>query len=171
MIEEKIVISDTNILFDLMSVGLLDILFELPCEILTSDFVIDEIKQPEQRKLINGYVDSAKLRVRQFDFDEILLLNSMSEQSGSNVSMADCSVWYCAKIYNGRLLTGDAKLKRVASKDNVHVSGIIYIIENFIEYGYMDCYVGAEKLERLLDVNKRLPSSEFEKRIKEWRQR
>lgn len=44
MILERIVISDTNILFDLMAIELLDSFFRMPWEVLTTDFVMDEIK-------------------------------------------------------------------------------------------------------------------------------
>lgn len=43
MIEEKIVVSDTNIFFDLLSVDLLDAFFRLPCEIATTN-VKNELK-------------------------------------------------------------------------------------------------------------------------------
>ena len=49
MIAECLVISDTNIFLDLMSVSLLEKFFQLPCDIETTDFVIDEIVQPKQR--------------------------------------------------------------------------------------------------------------------------
>lgn len=43
MIEERIVISDANVVFDLLSVQLLEAFFALPCEICTIDLVISEI--------------------------------------------------------------------------------------------------------------------------------
>ena len=46
MIEERIVVSDSNIFFDLLSVDLLNDFFLLPCEITTTDFVISEIIRP-----------------------------------------------------------------------------------------------------------------------------
>ena len=51
MITEKIVISDTNILLDLLSQNMLDAFFSLPCGICTTDLVIDEIVQPAQQKM------------------------------------------------------------------------------------------------------------------------
>ena len=52
MIEERIVISDANVIIDLLSVSLLEAFFALPCEISTTDFVISEITRPEQQKII-----------------------------------------------------------------------------------------------------------------------
>ncbi len=56
----------------------------------------------------------------------------------NNASFTDCSVWYYAKKTNGRLLTGDNKLRKSAEKDNVKVSGILYVFDNLIEYGIID---------------------------------
>lgn len=46
--DETIVVSDTNIFFDLISVDLLNDFFQLPCKIVTTDFVVNEIEQPNQ---------------------------------------------------------------------------------------------------------------------------
>ena len=53
MIQEKLVISDTNILLDLISVDMLEDFFSLPCDFSTTDFVISEIIQPALKQLKN----------------------------------------------------------------------------------------------------------------------
>lgn len=169
MIEEKIVVSDTNIFFDLLSVDLLDAFFRLPCEIATTDFVMSEIQRPEQLKKVNTFVHSKKLEIAKFDFTELSEVNSIFENNDNNASFTDCSVWYYAKKTNGRLLTGDAKLKKSAAEDSVKVSGILYIFDNLVEYGIIDKIVCTKKLEDLLQKNARLPKVECEKRIEEWK--
>ncbi len=42
---ETVVVSDTNIFIDLISVDLLDEFFRLPFEIHTTDFIIHELKE------------------------------------------------------------------------------------------------------------------------------
>ena len=71
MITEKIVISDTNILLDLLSLNMLDDFFSLPCDISTTDFVIDEIVQQAQQKIIDSFIKSKKLDVVQFNPSEL----------------------------------------------------------------------------------------------------
>lgn len=71
MIEERIVVSDSNIFFDLLSVDLLNDFFLLPCEITTTDFVISEIIRPEQLDKLQSFIDSKKLDVINFINDEI----------------------------------------------------------------------------------------------------
>ena len=138
MIEERIIISDSNIFFDLLSIDLLEDFFKLPCEVATTDFVINEIIQDWQLKKIEEFIKSKQLYVRKFDADELFEIAEIHNINDNNTSITDCSVWYYAKKTNGRLLTGDAKLRKSAIKDNVKVSGFLFILDNLIEYGILD---------------------------------
>lgn len=169
MMDETIVVSDTNIFFDLLSVNLLDDFFRLPCKIATTDFVINEIEQPAQLKKIQDFIDSKKLDVAAFESDEVNIITELHNNRNNNVSLVDCSVWYYAKKNNCRLLTGDGKLRKSAEKDNVKVSGILYIFDNLLEYEILGKTSCAKKLEQLMQLNMRLPKNECEKRIKRWR--
>lgn len=168
MIEEKLVVSDSNIFFDLQSVELLKEFFLLPCEIATTDFVISEISRPEQMNKIQAFIDSKKLDVVSFDNKEISNIFAIHQTNDNNASITDCSVWYLAKKTDSRLLTGDGKLRKSATEDNVKVSGILYIFDNFVEYGILEKSACAKKLEELTQINNRLPKGECEKRITEW---
>lgn len=171
MIEERIVISDANVIFDLLSVQLLEAFFALPCEICTTDLVISEIERPEQQQIIQKFIKLKKLGVATFEFDEfseILLLQSTSK---NNTSIEDCSVLYYAQKVDGRLLTGDGKLRSAAGKDNVKVSGILYLFDNFVEYGLLSASEAAENLKALMTINMRLPKAECETRIAKWRKK
>lgn len=169
MIKEKLVISDTNILLDLISVDMLEVFFSMPCDFSTTDFVISEIVQPAQIKAIKKFTKSKKLDVVSFGFEEISEINDIHTNNTNNASIADCSVWYYAKKTGGRLLTGDGKLRKSAEADNVKVSGILYIFDNLVEYGILEKADAANLLEKLMQINMRLPKSECEKRILKWR--
>lgn len=169
MIDETIVVSDTNIFLDLLSVDVLGEFFLLPCKISTTDFIISEIERPDQLGKLQAFIDSKKLDVATFESDEINTITELYKNRDNNVSLADCSVWYYAKKNNCRLLTGDGKLRKSAEADNVKVSGILYILDNLIEYGILSKANCANKLANLMNLNMRLPKSECEKRIKQWR--
>ena len=169
MITEKIVISDTNILLDLLSQNILEDFFSLPCEICTTDFVIDEIVRPAQQKIIDSFVKSRKLEVVQFSPSEFSNITNLFVMNPNNASLTDCSVWYYAKQTNGRLLTGDGKLRKAAENDNIKVSGILYVFDNLIEYGILSEKDAADLLENLIKINLRLPKDECQKRILKWR--
>ena len=169
MITERIVISDTNIILDLLFLNMLDDFFSLPCDICTTDLVIDEIVQPAQQKIIDSFVKSRKLEVVQFSPSEFSNITNLFVMNPNNASLTDCSVWYYAKQTNGRLLTGDGKLRKAAENDNVKVSGILYVFDNLIEYEILSRNKAADLLENLIKVNMRLPKDECEKRILSWR--
>lgn len=169
MIEERIVISDANIIFDLLSVSLLEAFFALPCEISTTDLVISEITRPEQLKIVQKFIKSKKLDVVSFNAVDFSQVISLHTNCTNNASIADCSVWYYAKKVDGRLLTGDGKLRSAAQKDGVKVSGVLYLFDNFIEYNILSPQEAAENLESLMNLNMRLPQGECESRIKFWR--
>lgn len=118
MIDEVVVVSDSNIFFDLFSSGLLNEFFRLPCKIATTDFVIDEIMNPDQKRSINLFIRTKELHVKNFGPLELLDIAYIFEKNCNNASITDCSVWYYAKKTNGRLLTGDAKFLRWTEKDS-----------------------------------------------------
>lgn len=169
MIEEKLIVSDTNIFIDLITINVLDKLFLLPCDIFTTDFVVNEIKWPLQRAEIDKHIITKELKTVSFGFDELVKISGLL--SNGSTSMTDCSVWYLAKKTGGRLLTGDGKLKRTAENDSVKVSGILYIFDNLVEYNIVDKASAATLLQQLMTVNSRLPKQEFEKRIEAWKKK
>lgn len=167
MIEEGIVVSDTNIFLDLLSVDLIEQFFSLPCKIHTTDFVINEITRPEDAKIIQTL---DKLNVVTLEFEELSEIGNMKNGCNTNASITDCSVWYYAKKTSSRLLTGDNKLRRVAEKDSVKVAGILFVFDNLVDYKIISKTEAANALEQLIKINCRLPKGECERRIDKWRQ-
>lgn len=56
---DKLVISDTNIFIDLLTMNLLSEVFMLPCEIHTIDMVLLEIEKIDQKEKIMSFVEIA----------------------------------------------------------------------------------------------------------------
>ena len=166
MITEKLIISDTNIWLDLISVNLLDAFFSLPCSFATTSFVMSEIIQPEQKKMLQLFIASHKLKVVTFELDELEKINAIT--NNTKISIPDRSVWYYAKNTRGRLLTGDAELRQAAEKDTVKVSGILYVFDSLVEYGILEKTMATKSLEKLMGINLRLPRTECQKRISAW---
>ena len=69
----KLLITDTNVLFDLLSINALPEFFGMEFEICTTVFVIDEIKRAEQFKKIDVFIRANKLTVYEFTLCMILL--------------------------------------------------------------------------------------------------
>ena len=164
-----IVVSDTNIFIDLISAGLMESACELPIRIHTVDYVMNEITDDGQKALIGRLADAGKIVVKQFDSKEFLHIIEIYSSRSNNVSVTDCSVWYYAKLNGFRLLTGDGKLRNSAIADGVQVSGILFLTDMLVEQKIICEKDMAEKLEKILSVNSRLPKRIIDERIARYR--
>lgn len=106
-----IVVSDTNIFIDLISVGLMEASCRLPIKIHTVDYVMNEITDDIQKEVINKLADEGKITVKHFSPEEFMHIIEIYSSRSNNVSVTDCSVWYYAKQNSFRLLTGEQQTK------------------------------------------------------------
>ena len=168
---EKIVVSDTNIFIDLISVNLLDGFFSLPWEIHTTDMIMKELKDSNQKAVVDAFRQLGNLKIKGFDGNEMLELMRMRKRASesSNASIQDCSVWKLAKNLNCSLLTGDNRLRKVVQKDNIEVHGILYLFDKMLEHQVINHETAITKLQSLFNINSRLPKDEIDKRIELWK--
>lgn len=168
---ETIVVSDTNILIDLVDIDLLEQFLLLPFGVHTTDIVIAEITVEEQKAAVLSVVEKASIKVKTYTPDEMLRLFSFisSKQQTYDLHPADFSVWQYSSENGYTLLTGDGNLRKAASADGVEVHGTIYIIDKMVEHQILAPTLAADKLELLYSINSRLPKSEIDLRIKLWR--
>lgn len=164
-----IVVNDTNIFIDLMSVNLLDDFFRLPIDIHTTDFVINELTDISQQDKVKFFIKEQKLTIKSHSENEVMEIAEFQNNCENNVSIADCSVWLYAQKNNYILLTGDAKLRKSAIKSGIEVCGILKIFDMLVEdYQIISKQHGANMLNMLFKINNRLPSREIEKRLNKW---
>ncbi len=164
----EIIVSDTNIFIDLHSIGLLSALCDLPYDVRTVDFVINEIKDPAQSESLAALVTEGKIKVKNFNIEELTEIIEEHSTIPGNISIPDCSVCYYAKKHSATLLTGDRQLRKYAEVNNVSVRGVLFIFDELVNKGVIAAEIAAQKLRELTNVNVRLPKSEIEKRIKKW---
>lgn len=167
-----IVVNDTNVFIDLLSIQMLDRFFMLPWEIHTTDFVMFELSKGNQKENVELYQQNGQLHVASFEGNEMTDIANLYQKNSkkSNVSFTDCSVWYYAKVHNYVLLTGDRKLKSVVARDNIEVHGVLYIFDSLVEERLVSFSEAVIKLKELYKINQRLPKEEIEKRIKVWKE-
>ncbi len=168
---EKLVVSDTNIFIDLISIDLLDGFFSLPWEIHTTDMIMKELKDSNQKIKVDTFRQQGFLKVKGFDGKEMLELLRMRNQAqkSSNASIQDCSVWKLAKNLGCPLLTGDNRLRKVVQGDDVEVHGILYVLDKMLEHQVINHETAISKLQGLFSVNSRLPKDEIDKRLELWK--
>lgn len=164
-----IVINDTNIFLDLYSVDLLEAFFQLPVHVHTVDFVVDEIKQPAQRRVIQQLIGKGMLKVIGYSSENLANLYQFNLECGGNLTLTDSTViYYALSLPKCRLLTGDRQLRNRAEDRGITVSGILYVFDQLVEHGLIQPSLAALKLKVLFDINPRLPKREIEYRIDEW---
>ncbi len=166
----NIAINDTNILIDLIKIGLIDEFFLLDFTFLTTDFIIAEFEIVEQRDVINEFISQRKLTVCSFSYNELLDIQTINNKSSNKLSFEDCSVWYLAKKKNATLLTGDNLLRKKATADGVTVGGILFVMDCLVESKIITKKLASEKLTQLMLLNPRLPKKECKKCLNLWRE-
>ena len=165
-----IVINDTNIFLDLYDVGLLDRFFQLPVQVHTVDFVVNEIKQPTQQGVMQDLISRGMLIVKGYSSESLANLYQFKDECGGNLTLADSTIIYYAQSIAGcRILTGDHQLRNRAEKRGITVSGILYVFDLLVEHKLIPQSVAAQKLENLFKINTRLPKQEIEIRIERWK--
>lgn len=164
----EIIVNDTNIFIDLHSIGLLSALCELPYDVRTVDFVVNEITDKAQAESLASLVGEGKIKIESFNIDELAEIIEEHSAVSGNLSVPDCSVCYYARKHSATLLTGDRQLRRYAEGNNVTVRGILFIFDELVAYNIIGAGIAAQKLRELTNINVRLPKSEITKRIKNW---
>ncbi len=160
----RLIITDTNVLFDLIKIGALPEFFSLDLEICTTVFVIEEIKPPDQKDMVEAFIRAKKLTVFDFsgdDIEEVLNFNACHALK----RLTDKSVlWKCHQL-GCPMLTGDRKMKETAEEIGIEVHGSIWIIDELLKNDLITPEKAISLLEQLMFTNSRLPKNEIERRI------
>lgn len=158
---KKIVLNDTNIIIDLMSVDIFDSLFHLPWEAHITDMVRRELKREQQFELAEKAIERGCLLVDIFTGEEVEEINERYEriQERTNLSPCDCSVWYASEKRGYTVLTGDKKLRNVIEECGIEVHGILYVIEEMQNANLLSPLDVVDILDRLQNSKSRLPQN------------
>lgn len=167
-----IIVKDTNIIIDLINIGLEGFCRLLEVEFHTTLHVIREIKEPSQRQKLTSMVLEGKLIVDEFtpiEYERLLdMLGTYSEVN--NLSDADWSVIILAERYKCRLLTSDRRLKRQAESYGLKVNGLLWIVDALVEKGIIKGQDMIPYLERYRDTNERAPQNEIKRLMEKYKE-
>jgi predicted nucleic acid-binding protein len=158
----NLIITDTNVFFDIMGIGALPEFFALDLEIYTTDFVIQEILGSDQREQIESFIRAKSLNVFKFTGDELDEINNFQTRRFFN-GITDKTVLWKSYQLKCALLTGDKKLRSEAEDLNIEVHGSIWVIEELVEKQIITKIKGTGLLETLKLINSSLPHDEIDK--------
>lgn len=164
----KLIVTDTNVFFDMMSIEVLPDFFGLDYEICTTDFVVNEIIRIDQAEQIQNFIRSKQLTVYKLTSDEIEeVVNLKTKRNLRRIT--DKSVLWKALQLKCRLVTGDKNLRSEAEEQGLEVNGSLWVIKTLVETKIIAPTFAAELLEKLKTVNDSLPKEEIEKMIKKYK--
>lgn len=164
-----IIINDANILIDIAKLDMVELFSKLNFSLYTTDFVINEIENPDQLKTIERLCNNKKMEIITTTSERLFYIYDIYNNQTKGLSVADCSVWYYSKQMNAILCTGDGNLRKQAKKDNIEVRGILYIFDELLRQDIISYHYATEKLEKLRKSNVRLPTEEIKKRLFLWK--
>ena len=165
-VNEKIVVKDACVLFDLIDLGLVAAFFQLDLIVFTTPQVLSEIVDPLQMAEVDLYIVNGKLMIESSG-----LLETIVEISDTHpgLSFTDSSVLELALRINGVVLSSDKSLRNVATRQNLQVRGVLWIIEELYNHNIITLDFAVTKLQEYPRVNDRAPVKETGARINKLR--
>jgi len=152
----KLIVTDTNVFFDIIKIGALPEFFSLDYDICTTDFVLKEILVSDQSEQIESFIRAKSMTIFVLSADEIVIVSNFKTKRVFK-GITDKSVLWKAVELSCPLLTGDKKLRSEAEDMGIEVHGSIWVIETLIENNLIRKSIGIEFLESLKEVNESLP--------------
>ena len=128
---KPMVVNDASCLIDLRKGGLLSVLCRLPYRII----VPLPIRNPELLDFSDEHwrvLDSSGMVTYDLTADEVTAAFAAKARNPA-LSANDCFCLVTAQINNAVLLTGDARLARIARKDGLRVHGVLWVIDQLKE--------------------------------------
>jgi hypothetical protein len=163
-LDSTIAITDANIFIDLIESDVIAYLFQIDYEIHTTLEVYNQLNTG-QLLILEKHKQS--LKIIQFTSDDLEAINQLQFPAG--LEFADRSVFYYAMQLDGFVLSGDGKLRNHCKKHCLVVKGTIWVFDQIFIKNLMLPSDLAKKLEKLLEINSRLPIKECRDRINEWK--
>jgi rRNA-processing protein FCF1 len=164
----KLIITDTNVFFDIINIQALPEFFSMDYEICTTDFVLKEILFSSQKNQIEPFMRARKLTVYSFTSEELEEINTMRTKRNLRVLTDKTVLWKSLQL-KCPVLTGDMKLRKEAEDFGIPVYESIWVIETLIKTGKITKHTGINCLERLKETNEILPHDQIDSLIRKYK--
>lgn len=150
----KLAVTDSNIFIDLFYLKSVSFLFEIGYEIITTDDIIEEIRDQHAAELTR-FIHSGLLTVETVRKEDREVLLKMREYK--RLSEYDLTVLWVAEKNEAMVLSGDTLIRKSCQTKNIEVHGILWCLNQFTEYHLIEKSKACDLLHRLMKFNKRLP--------------
>lgn len=163
---KRVAIQDANILIDLVKTGLFDFCLALEYQFTTTDIILEELRD-DQVALIQPHIHAEKFTVISISDQELVEIALMSQED-AKVSEQDWSGLYFALQKGAILVSGDGRMRKIAKEKSIEYHGIFWLMDQLVDTSVLSGAQASEFMQKLISVNKRLPSNECSERIKKW---
>jgi len=166
-VSNKLLISDANILIDMIAGGLLDDIFRLDYEFGLPDVLFEY-------ELRENHADLPQKGLQVLVLEEAAVEDTgklYARHRSSGVSINDCMALALARQEACPLLTGDAALRQVSILEDVEVRGTLWLMGEMMEANVVAVDRAAAAYEVMRADGSRLPWNEVNAQIKEFRKR
>lgn len=155
-----LLISDANIIIDLEAGDIMAALFQLPYQFAMPDVLFaEEIEEGSPHLVDMG------LQLMVVSGDSVDYAIALGEQWGDEPGLNDRLALALAKQESCPLLTGDANLRMLATREDAEVRGTLWIFSELIEFGFLTNSQALSALGKMKERGRRLPWKEAEKAI------
>jgi predicted nucleic acid-binding protein len=163
MPEGKRCIIDASILLDFIAGNIVDTLFSLPFEFITSDIVADEVS----RSYSHDALGDIGLQIVELKEEEVLEIAEL-QIAHIELSPKDISVYILAREHRALLISGDGPLRTMADDQRIEYHGTLWLLDELLTRELLPKSDAIKALQAMLDKKRWLPRSECEKLIKKW---
>ena len=158
--KKEIVIKDACILFDLVDLNLLEDFFQLEVSAFTTPQVIGEITNESQWGEVSKFINNRKLQI---DSDGGFEAIAEIFDEYTALSIPDSSVLELAIRKDAIIFSSDGSLRKISVAKNLTVRGVIWIVEELYNKGFLSKEVAIQKLNFYETINQRAPIKEIKK--------
>lgn len=161
----RIAVTDANIFIDILYLDMHHHLVSLDLEIVTTQFVIDELDD-DQIGNLGELISNGKLVIYPFTEDDLSEFSSYSIKR--SLSTADHSVIFIAQKVNAMVISGDSVVRSTCEQLEIEVHGILWLFDECISCNQLTMKQAHAKLTDLMTFNKWLPKKECNARLARW---
>jgi len=166
-VSKKLLISDANIIIDMVAGELVEAMFSLPYEFGTPDILYVEELEEQHSDMIDAGLQLYELSPAYID----RTIEYLQLDIARRVSANDCMALALAQQEQCCLLTGDARLRQLATTQGVTVRGTLWLVEAMLSEGQISVCEAQIAYQKMKHDGSRLPTEEIKNQLSRFNQR
>jgi len=161
----NITITDANIFIDLGELALFPLFFQLNLTLHTTQEVLQEC-DPIHQQILKEYAAKKLLTIHILTDQQLEKLKQLKFKKG--LSAQDKGILYLAYEQQAMVLTGDNLIRKWCKNQDLEVHGILWILEELVQYRLLEFEKAIEHLTKLMQINQWLPMDACQALLDDW---